>query len=230
MKRLIFLLVFLLTCCAPKPTPTPTPPAVDLSLVSHSLPTGDLSMYTPAVAAFTVGAACPHMCWLGINPGTTTAADALAALKASDQIDQKSLQATDTGIVLKWYTEKSKQLVSSVYLLLENSLVKSISFDGFAPFKLKDLAGLLGNPYGVNMDMEVNDGVLYLPYETYYPSQIILIGSDAAKDGPNADDGLVSLSLNIKYDNQIFRPWLGYGHMKEYTVGKQVDQHNSPKP
>jgi hypothetical protein len=66
---------------------------------------------------------------------------------------------------------------------------------------------------------------MYMPYETYYSSQIILVGSEAADQGPNSNDGLVSLSLNIKYDDKLFRPWLGYGHLKEYFAGKEVHQH-----
>lgn len=219
MKKLLPLLILFLTCCGPAPTPA------DPSLTAHSRPTADWSSYQPAIEAFRVGAECLHLCWLGINPRVTTAAEAYKLLKASDQIDQKTLQATETGIVAKWFTEKTKKLDSSVYVYLEKDLVKSISFDRFAPFKIKDFMDLLGDPFAVNIDMEVTGNVMYMPYEAYYSSQLVLVGSEAADAGPNSNDGLVSLSLNIKYDDKIFRPWVGYGHLKEYFAGKQVHQH-----
>ena len=226
MKRVLLMLAFFVASCAPRQAP-PTPIASDPSLTSHSLPTADWSMYTPSTEAFTAGPACPHMCWLEINPGVTPASDAYKILKASDQIDQKTLQATSTGIVATWFTEKSRKLNSSVYLLLENDLVKSISFDGFAPFKVKNLTKLLGDPYGILIDMEVTDGVMYMPYETYYSAQTVLLGSEAADQGPNPDDVLTSLSMNISYDTKLFHSWLGYGHLKEYFAGKSVHQHTT---
>ena len=231
MRKLLFAFVILLACCAPKPasavTATPAVTPTDPSLTSHSLPTADWSGYTASVQAFQIGPQCPHLCWLGINPGVTTAADAYQLLQGSDQIDQTTLQASDTGIQVTWYTEKTKKLNSAVYLYLEKDHVKSVSFDRFAPFKVKDFTGLLGDPYGINIDMEVTDSIMYMPYQFYYSSQTILLGSEAADTGPNANDGLVSLSLNIPYNDQLFRPWVGYGHLKEYFAGKQVHQHSA---
>ena len=224
MKRVLLILVFFVASCAPRQV-SPTPTEADLSLTSHSLPTADWSMYTPSIEAFTTGPDCPHLCWLGVNPGVTLASDAYLILKKSDQIDQKTLQASATGIVAKWFTEKSRKLNSSVYLLVEDDRVKSISFDGFAPFKVKDLTNLLGDPYGIIIDMDVTDNIMDMPYEAYYSTQVILLGSDAADQGPNSNDVLTSFSMNIPYDTKLFRPWLGYGHLKEYFAGKTVHQH-----
>ena len=225
MKRAAFLLLVFLACCTPAPAPTPTP--ADPSLTSHSLPTPDWSGYRPSIEAFQRSPDCPHLCWLGINPGTTTAADAYKFLLASDQIDRKTLQATETGILATWFTEKTRRLNSAVYIYLEKDRVKSISFDRFAPFKIEDFTNLLGDPYGINIDMEVTGDVMYMPYQLYYSSQVVLLGSEAADTGPHAQDGLFSLSLNIQYDEKLFHPWVGYGHLKEYFAGKQVHQHSA---
>lgn len=221
MKKICCLFILLLAGCTPAPTPTPIDPA----LTSHSLPTADLSGYQPSIEAFQAGADCPHLCWLGINPGVTTAAEAYSLLKASDQVNQDTLQATETGITLKWFTEKTRALDSDVYVYLQNDAVKSISFDRFSPFTVQDFTKLLGEPGWVLIDMEVNGDVMYMPYSLYYSADVVKLGSEAADQGPHPNDGLVTLILNVPYDTKIFRPWVGYGHLKEYFAGKEVHQH-----
>jgi hypothetical protein len=222
MKKACFLfipLILFLGACA---TPTPADP----SLTSHSLPTPDLSGYQPSIEAFQAGAACPHLCWLGINPGVTSAQEAYTLLKASEQVDQETLKATETGITLKWFTEKTRALDSAVYLYLENDLVKSISFDGFSPFTVQDMTALLGEPEWILIEMEVYDDIMYMPYSLYYTSKIVKLAGDSADTGPHPNDPLVTLTMNVEYSTKYFRPWVGYGHLKEYFEGKEVHQHS----
>ena len=134
MKKIVFLLILLLTCCAPASSKLATP---DWSK-AHSKPTPDLSGYELNIDAFKAPEECPHMCWLGVNPGVTTPDEAKAALTASDQIDPK-MEIMDTGIVAKWYTEKTKKMAASAYLRFEDGVVKSIAFKEMAPFRLQTL-------------------------------------------------------------------------------------------
>jgi hypothetical protein len=228
MKKICFLFILFLSACAtgtPTPTPAPTTAPVDPSLTSHSAPTADLSGYQPFIESFQAGADCPHLCWLGIKPGVTTATDAYNLLKASDQVKQETLQATETGITLNWVTEKTRALDSSVYLYIQDNVVKSISFDRFSPFKVQDFTNLLGDPSGVTIDMEVNGDIMYMPYSLYYAANVVKLGSEAADKGPHPNDGLVTLIMNVPYDAKYFKPWVGYGHLKEYFEGKEVHQH-----
>src|SRR5688572_8447726 len=166
MKKVFFLLVLLLAGCTAPPA-APTAPAREF----HALPTQDWSSYEPAMEAFETGETCPQLCWLGIKPGVTTAAEAQTLLSASDQIDQKMLNASETGIQAGWFTEKTKTLSSNVYVYFEQGLVKSISFTNLAPITVQDISDLLGEPQGINISMETNGDVMYMPYGLYYESQ-----------------------------------------------------------
>jgi hypothetical protein len=218
MKKVCFLLLLFLSACA---TPTPADP----SLTTHSAPTADLSGYQPSIEAFRAGDECPHLCWLGINPGVTRAEEAYTILHASEQVNQETLKASETGITLKWFTEKTRALDSNVYVYLQNDIVQSVSFDRFSPFTVEDFTSLLGEPYGIIIDMEVYGDIMYMPYSLYYPAKTVKLGAEAADKGPHPNDGLITMILNVEYDSKLFRPWIGPGHLKEYFEGKEVHQH-----
>jgi hypothetical protein len=228
MKKIVFLLILLLTCCAPAaPTfpPTPNPDK------AHSAPTADWSGYQPSVEAFQFNDQCPHLCWLGISPGITTAEDAYKIIHTSDQVKQDSIEATDTGILVNWFTEKTRKLDSRVYVRLDKGVVSTISFQSMAPFVLKNFVALIGEPDGINIDMDITGDIMEMPYGAYYYSKLILISADSADTGLNPNDPVDTLVLNLTYDQKIFRNWVGYGHLKEYFAGKQVHQHPAnPQP
>lgn len=221
MKKIFFVLILLLTCCAPGPAAMPPTPVWENS---HSAPTADWSGYQPNIEAFQFGEKCPHLCWLGVNPGTSTAEETHTILSASDQINPK-MEVTDTGIVAKWHTDKAKKLEASVYVRFENGIVKSIAFTDMAPFTIKDFIALAGEPDGVNIDMNIYGDVMEMPYGAYYFSRDILIGSESADTGLNPNDPVTNLILNVPYNKEIFRAWVGYGHLTEYFKGKEVHQH-----
>ncbi len=221
MKKIVFLLIFLLTCCTPSPTAPPTPDWTK----AHSAPTEDLSGYQVNMTALQVSEACPHLCWLGINPGVTTSAEAHTLLTASDQIDQSNMEVTDTGIVAKWFTEKTKKMVASAYVRFDQGLVKSIAISEMSPFRLKDIVAVIGEPSGINIDMNITGDIMEMPYGAYYFSRDVLISADAADTGINPNDPVRSLILNVPYNKDIFRIWVGYGHLADYFKGKEVHQH-----
>jgi len=216
MKKIFFLLMLLLASCAPA--------TVDPNK-TRSLPTADWSAYQPYIESFEFSKKCPHMCWLGINPGVTTGQEAQAILEASDQI-QEITQSTETGILVKWYTEPTKKLHTTVYLFMENGVIKTLSFQELPPFTLQNFIGLVGEPDGVNIDMNVYGDVMEMPYSVYFYEEEIVIGAQAADSGPHANDALINMTLNIPYKREIFRQWVGYGHLKEYFAGKEFHQHD----
>lgn len=223
MKKIILLLVLLLTCCAPvKVTMPPTPDWTK----AHSKPTQDLSGYQPNVGAFEFGDQCPHMCWLGINPGVTPAEEVKTLLSGSDQIDP-NMEVAETGIVAKWFSEKTKTLVASAYVRFDKGVAQSIAFSKMSPFTLKDIIGIIGDPSGINIDMNIYDNVMEMPYGAYYFTRDILISADATEVGIHPNDAVETLVLNVPYNKDIFRPWVGYGHLAEYFKGKEVHQHPS---
>jgi len=224
MKKIVFLLIFLVAACTPaKATMPPTP---DWSK-AHSAPTADLSGYKTNVGAFTAGEACPHICWMGINPGVTTAEQAHNLLKASDQIDQ-NMEVTDTGIVTHWFTEKTKKYNAQAYVRMENGVVKSIALTDTSPFVLKDLIAIFGEPSGINIDMNIYGDIMEMPYGAYYFEREAFISADATELGVQPNDAVHTIILNVPYKESLFRPWEGYGHLTEYFAGKEVHQH--PKP
>lgn len=216
MKKIFFLLALLLVGCAPA--------TVDPNQ-TRSLPTKDWSGYQPNVEAFELSEQCPGGCWLGIKPGVTTGEEAQALLGASDQINHEKTLVTETGIQVKWFTEKKKELDSSVYMRLDQGIVQSISFDRLAPFALQHLLGVFGEPFGINIDMNIYGEVMEMPYSIYYPSQKMLISGQSADDGPHANDPLDTMTMNVTYREELFRPWVGYGHLTEYFAGKEFHQH-----
>src|SRR5689334_3725064 len=213
MKKAVLLLALLLSACAPASTPTPAAASV------HSLPTQDYSAYQASVEDFQLSRACPNLCWLGVNPGVTGASEAYALLSKAEQIEQKSLTASDTGIQVSWFTEKTKTLRASVYVYFEHDLVKSVSFTNLAPFTVQDFSKLLGEPEGINISMEVVNGtVMHMPYGLLYGAHKVMAASEAGDPGPQPNDSLTNLTMNLDYDSQFFKPWVGYGHLEVYLA------------
>ena len=222
--RFTLLLTLLLVACSPKVATLPPTPVWENS---HSAPTPDWSGYEPSIEAFEFNDQCPHLCWLGINPGVTTLEEAHTILSASDQIDP-NMEVSDTGIIAKWFADKDKKLISSVYVRFDQGVAASMVFRNMAPFALKDIIDLLGDPDGVNIDMNIYGDIMEMPYGAYYFSQRILVSSEAADTGLNPNDPVTSLVANVPYDEKIFRKWVGYGHLAEYFEGKGVHQHPAP--
>lgn len=227
MKKIIVLLILLLpllTSCAPSASSKLATPDWTKA---RSKPTPDLSGYQPNIEAFVVNEQCPHMCWLGINPGVTTPDEAKAALAESDQIDPQ-MEITDTGIVAKWHTEKTKELTASAYLRFDQGVIKSIAFSDMAPFTLKNFIDLMGDPSGINIDMNIYGDVMEMPYGAYYFTRDVLVGAESADQGLHPNDPVNSLVLNVPYKKELFRLWVGYGGLAEYFKGKEVHEHPAP--
>jgi hypothetical protein len=205
MKKLLFVLSLLLAGCLPV-TPTPT----------DSL-TGT---YIPLLEAFAPSAECPNICWLGMHPGITTSEEAIKFIQSSDQFDQRATEILDDRMRTLWFPEKTKTLRTGVNIDFSKGLVKSITFGWLKPFTLQDFAGFLGPPD--EMSLMVGNGVpgdKFTEYNLYYPSlkAYIQVRSDGRR-GPQPDDFIELLAVNVKKQDDYRQPWVGYGHFDQYFL------------
>jgi len=211
--------------------------------VGKTAPTDSLGQdFSPSLEAFDASEKCPYICWLGINPGMTSAEQAHDLLRASDQIDQKTFHVSKEGIGTIWFTEKSKRIYSSVGITFANGLVKSVSFDNLRLFKMGDFINLIGEPDEISIRVDRAPDAEYISYMVYYGKRKtiiwVLTGSNT---GPEPTDPIQMLiiSTNLEtprspnwladFDNQRQR-WLGYGHVEDYLPGVATPVSDLPTP
>jgi hypothetical protein len=222
MKKIVWLIFILLTSCIPAPaSPSPvftSPPPI------------------PVTSSFAYNQDCPHVCWLGINPGTTTTDEAKALLRASDQIDHKWDQISNTGIVTIWYPDRFKTFPSTVGVHFEKDLVKSIYITNL-PFTVNDFLKLLGEPDQIRISVQKAE-VDYVQYAVYFSLRKVMIDVyPASWIGPNPTDTNFTLTLNVEFNDPSLlaewgenQPWLGYSHLKDYLPGVQIPTVSTSKP
>jgi hypothetical protein len=181
----------------------------------------------------------PHVCWLGINPGVTSIDDAVAVLMTSDQIDRaRFFKRTDSGIQTIWKPDTSNIYIANVWVNFDGNLVKSINFGTLAPFTMKDLISLLGEPDKIMIRLyETIDGGDVVTYAVYFSNyKAGLYVNPGSWNGPNPDDLIDSLILNSEfvkprsYMETKEQPWLGYDRLKEYLPGQKlpIGPYNGP--
>lgn len=198
-----------------------------LFLVScQIIPSETMRSSFPSMQAFEFSQQCPYICWLGINPGKTTVAEAKALLKASNQIDTQWDQISE-GIVTTWNVDGFKSYPSGVWLSFDNGLVTSINIQAL-PFSVQEFIDRLGEPDKIRIsayEAEVNI-VSYAIYFSSTKTMIRAISFDWI--GPDPTDSNLSLSLNIEFDDVLLdrwgesQPWLGFGHIKDYLPGLEL--------
>ncbi len=120
---------------------------------------------------------CPHLCWLSINPGTTTSQDAIRILSVSNHIDQESLQVSSSQTYeAVWYTGRTKASKTAVYMDLKNGLIRMISFD-HPPFSLSDFMNLVGEPDKIRFMVMRTAETTEVIYAVYFSSTRVMIES-----------------------------------------------------
>jgi hypothetical protein len=173
---------------------------------------------------------CLTLCWMGINPGITTFDEAKTILTASDQIDQKWLNVTNSKIYAAvWYTEPTHEITGNVGLTFENGVVKTISLTN-PPFTMKNIIDLIGEPDKISyFVLDTPDGpgkMLY--YAVYFTPRKIMIFSGGGWNGPQPDDSMKWLRINTEFDSAfhqeigVIQPWRGYGHIKDYLPDVEI--------
>jgi hypothetical protein len=223
MKRIrIMCLIFLfLTSCTPAPaSPSPAysslPPSVSMS------------------SAFTYNQECPHGCWLGINPGVTTAEEARTILSSSRQIDQNSYINDAAGFRVDWYMDRRQSLSNSVGIAVENGVVQKLNFGFYTIIKIREFIDLMGEPDEISVSkIYAAEAPRYIDYVVYYTSMNALIFVSTTNEaGPDIEDPVKILYLNISpeestrlnfmADQNLRQPWLGFGHLEEYLKNRPM--------
>ncbi len=174
---------------------------------------------TPSLDTFQINDTCPHICWLGINPGITSREEALHLIRSSDQFVQQFTRQSDDAIEARWYTETTKDYKATIYIALSNDTVKSITISHIEPFTVDDFVRLLGTPTGVlfRFGKYPYEGGEYTLYSLYYSSfNAVLTVKFPEVHEPKPDDFVDILELNPDLDSQSFQPWIGYRSLEEY--------------
>ena len=141
MKKVFLAFCLLLTSCS-----------LDLS----SPPTqGIQESYPPLLEAFESNEQCPNICWLGIHPGTTTAEQAILAIRNLEQFSEEFIEQTDRNIQAYWFTENTKTLGSHVTVnFSDKGIVESLSMGPLTPFTVGDFVNLLGEPDEISLSVK----------------------------------------------------------------------------
>jgi len=180
-----------------------------------------------SIESFQFNESCPHGCWLGINPGTTTAAKAKAILQASNQIDKQSYLVDPDGFVTSWQPENFMNATCTVGVHFEKGVVDTLYVTN-VPSTVNDFVRILGQPDLIRIKVQraIVDSVAYA---IYFSSRKVMIGVlQADWTGPAPSD-MGTVWLNVESDLStppvdwgISQPWLGYGHIKDYLPGVEI--------
>jgi hypothetical protein len=234
MKRIMCLIFLLLTSCAPVPV-NPPPASASPSPVYASPPAS-----VPMSSAFTYDHECPHICWLGINPGVTTVEEAKTIIYSSNQFvegtDDESDNPVDNkiGFGVDWHTEQMGAGSTRVGMVFENGVVQDINFSFYTYVMIQEFIEVLGKPNEINIRIMQAPDARYINYILYYTSMNALIIVSAHNEtGPDVEDSVDVLYLNISPDDPIAsdiinfwlgqdlrQPWLGFGHLEEYLKNR----------
>jgi len=240
-KVILLFLLFMLVSCAPAPKPTPTSIPVPTPIPASSI--HNLRQeYPPSIEAFDTSEKCPHICWLGINPGVTLAEEAHLLLRASNQIDQERFHASPDGIRIYWFTEKQKTDYVEIDISNVIGRVETITFSQLTPFTMNDLVNLFGEPDEISIRVDKPADAEYVSYMVYYTKKkTIMWIMPGSSTGPQPTDHYIQqlvLSTEFKtlppslladYDNYR-QPWLGYGHFENYLPGLATPVSDVPTP
>ncbi|MCX6083235.1 MAG: hypothetical protein NTW32_27220 [Chloroflexi bacterium] len=229
MRKALFLFLLILISCTPAPMSTPI-------AGNTNSPGQD---YLPSIEAFDVSAKCPHICWMRINPGVTSAEEARLLLRASNQIDQETFHVSTNGIKTKWFIEKRKTNYSEVAISNVDGHVESITFSQLAPFTIGDLLNLFGEPDEISLRIDKAADAEDISYMIYYTNKKMLIWvMPGSRNGPQPTDHniemlvlgtefkILSPSWLADYGNYR-QPWLGYGHLEDYLSGQVTPPENN---
>lgn len=184
------------------------------------------------IESFDVSENCPHVCWLGINPGVTTETDTKAILNKSNQIKQRSIIEDEFGIQAEWYPANS--FPNRIGITIENGVAKQISISNVYPLTVGDLVSLFGEPDEIGISVILAADSTYVDYAVFYSArQSAIFSSTINNNGPDPKDTIFILMLIDKLDLKnspkwlvekydIRQPWLGFGHLKDYFPGQKI--------
>ncbi len=239
---LLLLSLMLLASYIPDASPTvitPKLPKLTTTVTSTKLLTPTITVthhpyptLSPAAQALAVriqnvlgiDVSCPHLCWYGINPGVTSAAEARTIL--GEGLSKRWDDSTGGGVTI------------------ENGLVKSINIGSSSSeigFVMSDFIALLGDPAEIRIDFSRGKHCdSWTSYFVYYPAQkLTLFVRFSSPAGPRLDDDIAEMVLNSEFDDATIKlfsyypvdrkkdlfkrqPWLGVGHIHDYLPGQSL--------
>ena len=183
---------------------------------------------TPVNPSFVYNQKCPNVCWLGINPGVTTAEETKMLLSSSSQIDQGSYIEDKSGISVEWFNKQMDVNPAHVGIVLDNGVVSNVNFLFPSSVQIQEFIDLLGEPDEISVRKVEAAEVTYIEYVIYFTSiKAVVLASTKGDDDPSLEDWAELLILNNKPNisnapnwllkHKDFRqPWLGFGHKDEY--------------
>ena len=207
-----------------------------LANCTSTYPSSEKSL-APLSDFFDVSEACPHTCFMGINPGVTTLKEVIPLLTVSDQFSYPSFREEEYDIIAKWFkTASSKASKASGWVNVnidhQDNIVRSIRFTGANPYTVKEFIDLSGEPDEISISLQEPADARYINYALYYTKlNIILYPTAVGFGGPKPDDKVNNdLYINMPIDDEHVQfwiiddynnrqPWLGYGHIEEYLPG-----------
>lgn len=241
-RGLFLFLLLLLNSCVPVVTPTTFPttsptsspifvPVLSPTVLPTISPTASPTVpatpdFHTSLDAFSINDQCPHICWLGINPGVTTVEEARTLLQASDQVDQKNFYQTATYIQTNWFFEE-KTWYCQAFISFSQGRVKKV--DLCTTFTLDEAIHLFGEPDQIKIGIYSSPHEAVVAYALYYSARKTLLWIVSyGWDGPNPHDNVQSIILNTDgtnefgYESDVVQPWLGYGHIKDYLPDAKI--------
>lgn len=190
------------------------------------------------IEAFDISENCPHVCWLGINPGTTTATNAIKILNKSSHIEQKSITGDEkTGIQAEWYAVRN--FSNSIGISFKDDIVTQIYVSNVYPLSMGDLVKYLGEPDGISVKLNIVADAVYVDYILFYSlRQSAILAFTINNNGPDPADKIdwIVLATDLSKSNWLGdsyadrQPWLGFGHLKEYFPGQDIPNLGSWAP
>jgi hypothetical protein len=210
MKRSVVFLTLLLASCLPRSAqPTATRVIVD---------------YVPSLSSFQSSEECPDICWLGMHAGKTSADEAMHLIKGSDEIDQQFTRVFDNSIEAFWFPEKTHTLDSTASVIIKGDLVESIFIAPVKPFKVIDAIDLWGEPDEISIKLkEGQRNEVFTVYSLYYTQfNTVVVISPGSLTGPDPENFIYLIGINVEFGNDQRQPWLGYGQIKYYLPDSEI--------
>jgi hypothetical protein len=197
---------------------------------------------------------CPRTCWLGIQPGVTTVYEAITLLEENNQIgkqffydqgaevrevpiqedyrmSEKVLYLADNSIGVKWFKGENKSFSVGVWLIIENSIVKSIQI--IQPdVQIGYIIDLLGKPDGIVIGVHESEVYSFIYYTIYYTEKKLAVNvMHGSPNSPASNEFVESIFLGEDETPENIQHWLGYGRLNEYLPGyKSPPEITTPQP
>ncbi|MBK9927746.1 MAG: hypothetical protein IPP66_20940 [Anaerolineales bacterium] len=176
------------------------------------------------------GESCQTVCWFGVEPGVTTADDAVALLANNGKFGVRLSKITDPSIYADWFVGKDRTL-TQVSMQVEDGLVKYIIMQSMCCARVKYVVDSLGVPDGADANIYQAPDLTVTNYHIYYlEKKMVLFVVDYDLQGLDQDAFTEAIFLGDEFSVENMQPWIGYGYLKEYLPGQAWPTGLPPTP